>query len=151
MAAGLVSSFSFNLSPLSPRSQENFRSYNNFQLFEYFHSFTHTQYPIIITMSESKEREAFEEGSNSSSSLLLPDPQDYGFEEDIHPKKKSRTWLRPLYIHILIMVFYTIVFFFMAKTLRGQNCHPDMIFCKSRNDSSISHSLTNASARTIST
>lgn len=92
-------------------------------------SFTHHKFPFII-MSESKDHELSEDGSNSSSSLLLPDPQDYGYEEDIHSKKKARTWLRPIYIHILILVSYTILFISMAKSLRGQNCHPDMIFCK---------------------
>ncbi|EHL02850.1 hypothetical protein M7I_1113 [Glarea lozoyensis 74030] len=53
----------------------------------------------------------------SSREALLPDPEHYNFDENVS-RKKPRKWFKPVFVH--------------AKSIRGENCHPNMIFSPAR-------------------
>ncbi|KAG9233644.1 hypothetical protein BJ875DRAFT_535257 [Amylocarpus encephaloides] len=83
-------------------------------------------------MSLMKEKRISSERTSTSSLPLLPDPQDYDFgDENLRPKKRQ-TWCRPLFLHTLIFATYTLALMGLAKSIRGQNCHADMIFSPAR-------------------
>jgi hypothetical protein len=79
-------------------------------------------------MQETKSGRFSGETSSSREALLL-DPEHYNFDESI-TRKKSRKWLKPVFIHALIFASYTLAFMALTKNIKGQNCHPNMIFCK---------------------
>ncbi|RDL29901.1 uncharacterized protein BP5553_10528 [Venustampulla echinocandica] len=72
------------------------------------------------------------DSSNSSSHRLLSDEQGYEYPEESFHQNSRRSWLRPLFVHLVILVTYTLAFFALYKKTNGQNCHRDMIFSPAR-------------------